>query len=98
MATMSELEAELTSKNAQLTKELKALEELIPSTITAVFPHFNVKEFGNDYATMMNSFRWKVIENRANGMGSTIRITTKQIIDEELIDQSQNQPEHAARL
>ena len=64
MATLTEFDVHLIEQNTQLTKEIKVLEELIPETIMAVLPLFNVEEFGNHYTAMVNSFHWKIIEDR----------------------------------
>ena len=64
MATLSEFETHLIEQNAEVTKELKLLGELIPETLKAVLPDFNVNQFGKDYIAMLNAFCSKVVEDR----------------------------------
>ena len=64
MATLSEFEIHLIEQNAELTKEIKLLGELIPEKLKAVLPHFNVNQFGKDYIAMLNAFRSKIVEDR----------------------------------
>ena len=43
---------------------VKLLGELIPETLKAVLPDFNVNQFGKDYIAMLNAFCSKVVEDR----------------------------------